>query len=157
MYPLCLIEMKYFHYIPCDSKFIILDNSNCYIFKSGSWITGPTMVNEKAFAAMTLSPFTYKPQYLFVTGGYKPGIGLSSAEILTDNGWEYFSPSLPVGIYHHCMVLVNSTTVLVIGGFQKSAYSTQTYWITDSRKVKKIKVFLILNLITINKKKESRE
>ena len=110
--------------------------SNCYIFKSGSWITGPGMVYVKHHAAMTQSPFTYKPQSLFVTGGFGPSYGLSIGEILTDSGWEVFSPSLPVTIYQHCMVLINSTAALVIGGIQNGGYSTQTYMISDSRKVK---------------------
>ena len=99
------------------------------------------MVYAKHHAAMTVSPFTDKPQYLFVTGGYSPSGRLSVVEILTDNGWEEFSPSLPVDIYQHCMVLMNSTAALVISGLQNGGYSAQTYLISDSRKVKN--VFLI--------------
>jgi len=35
--------------------------------------------------------------------------------------------SLPVSISHHCSVLVNSTTVLIIGGYQNDATSPNTY------------------------------
>ena len=115
------------------------------MYESGSWINGPAMVYAKHFAAMTQSPFTDKPQYLFVTGGAGSSSDLSIAEILTDNGWELFSPSLPVAIYRHCMVLANSTSALVIGGQQNGISSAQTYLISDSRKVKSN--LIILNLL----------
>ena len=118
--------------------FLNLNFSNCYMYKSGSWITAPGMVFGKYHAAMTLSPFTDKPQYMFVTGGYSPSGRLSVSEILTDNGWEEFSPSLPVDIVRHCMVLLNSTAALVIGGLQNGGYSTNTYLISDSKKVKNL-------------------
>ena len=105
------------------------------MYNSGSWINGPAMVYAKHFAAMTQSPFTDKPQYLFVTGGSGSRSDLSIAEILTDNGWELFSPSLPVAIYRHCMVLANSTSALVIGGYQSGPISSKTYFITNNQKV----------------------
>ena len=113
-----------------------IDFSKCYFYKTGSWITGPGMVYAKHLAAMTQSPFTNKPQSLFVTGGIGPSGDLSITEILTDNGREVFSPSLPVAIYRHCMVLMNSTAALVIGGLQNGLNSAQTFLISDSRKVK---------------------
>jgi len=93
------------------------------------------MVYGKDFAAMTISPFTNKPQSLFVTGGSGSNGALATAEILTDSGWELFSPSLPVKIYSHCMVLLNSTAALVIGGFQNGMISAETLLISDNRKV----------------------
>jgi hypothetical protein len=93
------------------------------------------MVYAKNQLAMTKSPFTNKPQYLFVTGGSNSGGALSTAEILTDNGWELFSPSLPVTVYLHCMVLLNSTAAMVVGGIQNGGVSANTYLITDDKKV----------------------
>ncbi len=58
---------------------------------------------------------------LLVTGGSdSSGYHLNSAEMLTEEGWESNIPSLPVTIYGHCMVTVNSTTVMVIGGLQNA-------------------------------------
>jgi hypothetical protein len=94
------------------------------------------MVYAKNHFAMTKSPFTNKPQSLFVTGGSNSGGGLSTAEILTDNGWEVFSPSLPVTVYLHCMVLLNSTTAMMVGGIQNGAVSAKTYLISDDKKVR---------------------
>jgi hypothetical protein len=50
--------------------------------------------------------------------------------MLTEEGWESNIPSLPVTIYAHCMVTVNSTTVMVIGGFQNNQYSGKTFYFT---------------------------
>jgi hypothetical protein len=61
---------------------------------------------------------------LLVTGGVDaPGSALNSAEMLTEKGWESNIPSLPVTIRTHCMVTVNSTTVMAIGGYQNSQIS----------------------------------
>jgi hypothetical protein len=68
---------------------------------------------------------------LFVTGGQNGSFILNSAEMLTEEGWESNIPSLPVvRIYHHCMVSVNSTTVMAIGGFQNNKYSGKTFYFT---------------------------
>ncbi len=66
---------------------------------------------------------------LFVTGGWNNG-RLNSAEILTEQGWESNIPSLPVTIADHCMVKVNSTTVIVIGGHQNDQISGKTFYFT---------------------------
>jgi hypothetical protein len=54
----------------------------------------------------------------------------NSAEMLTEEGWESNIPSLPVTIYYHCMVTVNSTTVMVIGGIQNGQWSGKTFFFT---------------------------
>ncbi len=108
---------------------------NCFVYKSGSWNAGPAMLNAKNNFAMTKSPFTFKPQSLLVIGGMSSAGPISTAEILTENGWEEFSPSLPVTIYLHCMVLLNSTTAMVVGGNQNSSVSANTFLISDDKKV----------------------
>jgi hypothetical protein len=67
---------------------------------------------------------------LLVTGGYDDsGSDLNSAEMLTEEGWESNIPSLPVTIYAHCMVTVNSTTVMAIGGYQNGQdFSEKTFY-----------------------------
>jgi hypothetical protein len=72
---------------------------------------------------------------LLVTGGLDgSGISLSSAEMLTKVGWERNIPSLPVTIFRHCMVTVNSTTVMVIGGGQNEQRSGKTFYFTFGEK-----------------------
>jgi N-acetylneuraminic acid mutarotase len=66
---------------------------------------------------------------LLVTGGYD-GSYLNSAEMLTEEEWESNIPSLPVNIAYHCMVTVNSTTVMVIGGRHNGQISGKTFYFT---------------------------
>jgi hypothetical protein len=69
---------------------------------------------------------------LLVTGGYYGYDSyLNSAEMLTEEGWERNIPSIPVPITSHCMVTVNSTTVMAIGGWQnRQARSGKTFYLT---------------------------
>jgi hypothetical protein len=75
---------------------------------------------------------------LLVTGG-SPGVFdyiansfhyFNSAGMVTETGWESNIPSLPVTIGDHCMVTVNSTTVMVIGGRQNNHGSGKTFYFT---------------------------
>jgi hypothetical protein len=50
--------------------------------------------------------------------------------MLTEKGWESNIPSLPVTINGHCMVTVNSTTVMAIGGWQNDQISGKTFYFT---------------------------
>ena len=64
------------------------------------------------------------PTYLHFAG-YKS----QTAEILTKEGWKKIVPDMPVVIEHHCMVLVNTSTVMMIGGgTPDAAYSNKTYF-----------------------------
>ncbi len=68
---------------------------------------------------------------LLVTGGVGgSGSDLNSAEMLTEEGWESNIPSLPVTIRTHCLVTVNSTTVMAIGGWQNNQISGKTFYFT---------------------------
>jgi hypothetical protein len=67
---------------------------------------------------------------LLVTGGVDASAFLNSAEMLTEEGWESNIPSLPVTIFGHCMITVNSTTVMAIGGYQNGQISGKTFYYT---------------------------
>ncbi len=72
---------------------------------------------------------------LLVTGGSDDaGHILYSSEMLTKDGWESKIPFLPVTIAAHCMVTVNSTTVMVIGGIQNGRTSANTFYFTFGEK-----------------------
>jgi hypothetical protein len=77
------------------------------------------MNSVRAYAAAAQLP----DGKLLVTGGYDASLSdLNSAEMLTEVGWERNIPSLPVTIIGHCMVTVNSTTVMAIGGFSGNTF-----------------------------------
>ena len=71
-----------------------------------------------------------------MTGGYTGFSSLDTAEVLSDGGWQDFSISLPVTIYAHCMVFVNSTTVMIIGGIQNGVGDSPNtfYFNTENEK-----------------------
>ena len=65
-----------------------------------------------------------------MAGGGNPN-QLASVEVLTDNGWEMFTPALQTAMSGHCMVTRFPSTVMVIGGNQGGINSANTYTLTD--------------------------
>ena len=53
---------------------------------------------------------------------------LNTGEINTANSWTPLKAGLPVTIRRHCMVLLNSTTVLLVGGIQQGIMSSKTFF-----------------------------
>jgi hypothetical protein len=101
-------------------------SNKCYSLENNEWVSSASMNSIRAYAAAA----QLKDGKLLVTGGYDDsGSALNSAEMLTEEGWESNIPSLPVTISRHCMVTINSTTVMAIGGYQKG-YSGKTFYIT---------------------------
>ncbi len=102
-------------------------SSKCYSLENIEWVSSASMnlVRNSATAAQL------QDGKLVVTGGVDAsGFPLDSAEILNEKGWESNIPSLPVTIFIHCMVTVNSTTVLAIGGEQNGQRSGKTFYFT---------------------------
>ncbi len=95
-------------------------SNKCYSLENNEWVFSASMTSVRGRAAAA----QLKDGKLIVTGGYDgSGSSLNSAEMLTEEGWENNIPSLPVTIDYHCMVTVNSTTVMVIGGYQNEKIS----------------------------------
>ncbi len=102
-------------------------SNNCYSLENNAWVSSASM-NSVRYAAAAAQ---LKDGKLLVTGGEdSSGSSLNSAEMLIEEGWESNIPSLPVTVYGHCMVTVNSTTVMVIGGIQNGQYSGKTFYFT---------------------------
>jgi hypothetical protein len=92
------------------------------------WVSSASMNSVRVGAAAA----QLQDGKLLVTGGLDgSGSIFNSAEMLTEKGWESNIPSLPVTINDHCMVTVNSTTVMAIGGYQNGPYySGKTFYFT---------------------------
>ena len=84
------------------------------------------MTTPRGFAAASPSP--YSNDDLFVTGGriFNGDEGLNTSEVLSDGSWKQISTPLPKTIFRHCMVLLNSTTVLIIGDGSGNTYFFNT-------------------------------
>jgi hypothetical protein len=96
--------------------------------ENNEWVSSASMNSVRLNAAAA----QLQDGKLLVTGGLDGSFSsLNSAEMLTEEGWESNIPSLPVTIYAHCMVTVNSTTVMVIGGRQNGqGYSGKKIFFT---------------------------
>jgi N-acetylneuraminic acid mutarotase len=97
--------------------------SKCYTLKDNVWIPSANFNTEIGYAAISPSPYPLTSHKLLVTGGFNDSF-LSTFEVLTKEGWKTISPSLPVKTSDHCAVLVNSATIMIIGGFnnEKNTY-----------------------------------
>jgi hypothetical protein len=87
-------------------------------------------MNSISSAAIAPSPFSN--QDFFLTGG---NVAVSVTEVLTKSGWQLINPSFPVTVYAHCMVLLNLTAAMVIGGIQNGVASAQTFIISNNNRV----------------------
>ncbi len=102
-------------------------SNQCYSLENNEWVSSASMNSVRVVAAAA----QLKDGKLLVTGGFDASFSdLNSAEMLTEEGWESNIPSLPVTIKFHCMVTVNSTTVMAIGGDQNRQISGKTFYFT---------------------------
>jgi hypothetical protein len=107
------------------------ENAKCYSLDRNKWTFSSTTNKTGSNAAVSLSPYPTKPYKLFLTGGDWS----NTAEVLTEQGWKALPQTIPVEIYAHCAVLVNSTTVMVIGGFQNYISSNKTYFFNSENEI----------------------
>jgi hypothetical protein len=102
-------------------------SNKCYSLENNEWVSSASMNSARGYAAAA----QLQDGNLLVTGGWDGSYSvLNSAEMLTEEGWESNIPSLPVTIYGHCMVTVNSTTVMAIGGYQNHQRLGKTFYFT---------------------------
>ncbi len=99
----------------------------CYILENNMWVSSYSMNWVRAYAAAAQ---LQDCNFLVAGGSLDSYSYLRNAEMLTEEGWEKDIPLLPVTFSAHCMVTVNLTTVMVIGGFQDRKYSGKTFYFT---------------------------
>ena len=99
----------------------ISHSKECQSFDNGTWTPFGSMTQARSNFAITKSPFASNDSIqLFIAGG-------TSSEVLTEGGWEDASIGLPISFAEHCMLLLNSSAVMVIGGYQNGACSPNTH------------------------------
>jgi len=94
----------------------------CYSFDKTSWKQSDQMPNTIAFAAVAQSPFPNKTHPFILTGGQN-SVYLNTVYSQKIKGWEQQTPNLPNTISYHCMVLLNSSSLFVIGGHNGNTYA----------------------------------
>jgi len=98
-------------------------NKDCYVLQDNAWKGFGLMHEIRKEAAIAESPYSSKGRSLFVTGGENEfGNVTKSAEFLLGNKWE-IKPDMPGDLYLHCMVFLNSTIAMVIGGWNSHRVS----------------------------------
>ncbi len=98
----------------------------CFTLKNNEWGPSANMTSDRVYAAAA----QLQDGRLFVTGGDSGSGYLNTSEILTEEGWQSNTPPLPFTMINHCMVAINSTTVMVIGGFHGKGCSGKTFYFT---------------------------
>ncbi len=133
-------------------------SNKCYSLENNKWVFSACMNSVRADAAVA----QLQDGKILVTGGYDASDYLNSSEMLTEEGWESNIPSLPVTILDHCIVTVNSTTVMAIGGIQNDQVSGKTFFFTfgeeswtEGPELKKKRLYH--NCGKIRRNKESQE
>jgi N-acetylneuraminic acid mutarotase len=102
-------------------------SGKCFSLDNNKWVLAGSRNSAKTSAASA----QFQDGQLIVTGGQTSSLdNLNSVYMLTEEGWKSTIPSLPVTMVDHCMVTVNSTTVMVIGGWQNDEYSGKTFYFT---------------------------
>ncbi len=100
-------------------------SNRCYSLENNEWYSSVSMISIRNDAAAA----QLQDGKILITGGHNDS-ELNSAEMLAVEEWERSIPSLPVTISAHCVVTLNSTTVMVIGGTQNGKTSTKSFYFT---------------------------
>ena len=82
----------------------------CYQLVNNQWQDAPRLPSARWGLAMATTDET-----TFISGGYGGGY-LNDFHQLKDGSWHSLS-SLPIRVYHHCLVALNETHLLNIGGY----------------------------------------
>ena len=102
--------------------------SECNILET-TWVRLPSLSQSLYHAKLSPSPFANKNHQLILSGGYTGSESVSTVQVLSQEKWESL-PSLPKTLYGHCMLLINSNSLMAVGGSNET-YLDNTY-ILDS-------------------------
>jgi len=112
----------------CGGEYSSTYYRDCYSFDKTSWIKSDQMPNTIAYGAVAQSPFPNQSHQFILTGGRSSGSGyLSTVYSQKIKGWEPQTPNLPLNIAFHCIVLLNSSALFVIGGHNGNTFLQNTY------------------------------
>ena len=104
------------------------DTNQCYSYIHDSW-QATSLAENRTYAAAAPSPFPEDPFSLVIVGGKT-----NSSIYLSNDIWIENMPDL-VKLNHHCVVKINSTTIMVIGGYHNDKRSNKTYILDITKNV----------------------
>ncbi len=97
----------------------------CYTYNTSSWVSSFKLLEGLTNFAIVSSP--YPNSTVFISGGQISGSNSNNSELLLSSGWTKSVPQIPLQLFGHCLVKINSTTVMLIAGSQSSGLSNLTY------------------------------
>ena len=104
----------------CGGYYSTGDSTNCYTLENGHWQLFSLMTEKRRHASIAPSPYPTKDFSVIVTGGYDGSSNLDSSELWSQNAWHQMPAKLPMSNREHCVVQINLTTVMIIGGLNSS-------------------------------------
>jgi len=114
--------------IVCGGYDVNTLSNACFLYGSTGWKATFSMKRPRwHFTGMAKSPYLNDSHKMFILGGGSP-----SSEVLTDAGWEITGPYLPSDFYLSCMISINRTSILVIGGQSDLDVLTNSTYIFNS-------------------------
>ena len=90
--------------------------AKCYRLDTNQWQEAPQLPSARAYLAMATTD-----QTTFISGGYD-GSRLNDFHQLKGGSWHSLTP-LPIKVWYHCLVALNTTHLLNIGGASNSGVS----------------------------------
>jgi hypothetical protein len=97
------------------------DLCDCYALQNQSWTKISSLNQCRRYPASALVSLNHKEEVLMITGGYDEPTVFNSVEFFYGTDWEHGQLSdLPRGVWQHCLVKINSTTLILIGGSETS-------------------------------------
>ena len=88
------------------------ESRECYTYKDNQWILSMPLSEPKRSFAISKSPFLKEGYQLVISGGCSNTSGVSTIEVLTEEGWKTTLSHSPASA-DHCMAQLNSTTLVV--------------------------------------------
>ena len=95
----------------CGGKSNRIAIDTCYKLNKNEWREAPQLPSARYAFAMTNTDST-----IFISGGYTGGTYLNDVYLLNGGSWQPLSP-MPKKMIRHCLVAINGTHLLNIGGY----------------------------------------
>jgi hypothetical protein len=116
------------------------DTYECFALKDGAWKQISSLSTQRQYASSVLVPLENENEVIIVSGGRHLD-NLNSVESFNGMDWEQgmFS-NMPYKVYQHCLVKINSTTLLSIGGVQSGGVANTNLYQQEENPSLKIEV-----------------
>ena len=102
-------------------------SSECHTFVNGTWMSSPSLNEARGYSASVIfsSEGRVEDDIILITGGQNNVEGvLSTVESFDGQIWnETMFADLPTTILLHCMVKINNSMLMLIGGTIDNYYS----------------------------------